>query len=236
MIRLAICDDNVEQMHEIKSMCKIYSEKKRIPFYYIEFFSGEQVLDYQDDIDILLLDIGLPGISGLSVMKMAEERINIKRIVFVSAHYKYACEGYSSKTRGFIRKPVFYEELEKCFNRVINEIIKKRLISFKIDGKSILLHADEILYLYSIGNYIKMICLDEREYIIYGSMAEWNKKLMYYGIVRVHKSFMVNLKYIDYWDKKLKIRNGDMEIPVGKKFFEDGKRFYEDYYFDERKI
>ena len=54
--------------------------------------------------------------------------------------------------------------------------------------------------------------------------------------IRVHKSFMVNLKYIDYWDKKLKIKKLDREIPVGKKFYEDGKRFYEDLYFEERKI
>ena len=66
-------------------------------------------------------------------MEMAEERINIKRIVFVSAHDKYVSEGYSSKTRGFIRKPVIYEELEKCLDRVINEIIMKRQIRFKLD-------------------------------------------------------------------------------------------------------
>lgn len=161
MIRLAVCDDNIVQMQKTQNMCKEYSEKKGVSFYYIEFSSGEQVIDYRDDIDILLLDIGLPGISGLKVMEMAESMINIKRIVFVSAHDEYISEGYSSKTRGFIRKPVVYEELEKCLDRVFKEIYKKKIISFISNGKTSLLHVDNIVYLYSLGNYIKLIEANE---------------------------------------------------------------------------
>lgn len=229
MINIAICDDNKEHRDILCNMCQVYSRMRRISFFYIEFSSGEQVIDYHDNIDILFLDIELSGLNGLKVMESVAEQKNVRRIVFESVHDRYICDVYSSKTRGFLIKPVIYEKFEKCMDKIIKELSKRNMVEFYADGKKFFLNTDEIIYLYSMGNYIKIICADEKEHIIYGTMSDLNEQLKEYGIIRVHKSYIVNLKYIDKWKRILNISKKNIEIPVGKKYYGEGKRRYEDY-------
>lgn len=80
---------------------------------------------------------------------------------------------------------------------MIKELNKSNIIEFYADGRKLFLNKDEIIYLHSMGNYIKIICVGEKEYVIYGTMLDLNEQLKNYDIIRVHKSYMINLKYYE---------------------------------------
>lgn len=77
MINIAICDDNKEHRDKLHDLCQVYSQVRGITFFYIEFLSGEQVLDYYDNIDILFLDIELSVLNGLKVMEIVTKQKNV---------------------------------------------------------------------------------------------------------------------------------------------------------------
>ncbi len=233
MINIGICDDNKSQREDIIKICSLYEKENKVEFSYMEFSSGELLLACTDEIDILFLDVELTGINGIQVMKEAENRNNIHKILFVSSHEKYVYDGYGSKSRGFISKPVDVFKVKNCLDKVLEELNKTKILEFETDRQKLLLKAEEVLLLTTAGNYVRLVCFNGEEHIIYGNMKNWNDKLSDYGIIRVHRSFMVNLRYIKKWGRTLTIKNdnieNEIEIPVGRQYYSDGKEAYEDF-------
>lgn len=227
-MNIGICDDEKIYRTEIKSNCERYAKKNDLQFIYTFFVSGEQLIQSKEEIDILFLDIEMSGMNGLKVMELLEKRENVKRILFVSSHDEYIFDTYSIKTRGFVRKPISYDDMEKRINKIIHEITDSKIISFEIDGDKKYIKSKDLVYLKGMGNYVKLVGRNE-VYTIYGNIKYWSEQLEEYGIIRVHKSFMVNLEYIKRWEKNLYIEEIDINIPTGRRFFAEGEKAYQQY-------
>lgn len=227
-MNIGICDDEKGCREEIQINCEQYAVKNNLQFVYKIFISGEQVIGYNGEIDILFLDIEMSGINGLRVMELLEGRENIKRIIFVSSHDKYVFDTYGAKTRGFVRKPVFYDEMCKSMNKVICEITENKVYMFETDGVKRYIKLGDIIYLRGMGNYIKLVSLNE-EYTVYGNVKYWNGQLKEHSIIRVHKSYLVNLKYVRNWKRNLYIEELDVGIPVGRRFYAEGEKIFQQY-------
>lgn len=227
-MNIGICDDEKVYREKINKICEQYAKKHELKFVYILFTSGEQLIENKEEIDILFLDIEMSGIDGLKVMESLEGRENIKRIIFVSSHDEYVFDTYSSKTRGFIRKPISYDDMVKNINKVVHEITENKFFMIETEGDRKYIKSEDLIYLKGMGNYVKLVTLND-EYTIYGNIKHWNEQLEEYGIIRVHKSFLVNLKYVKHWDKILYIEERDIGIPVGRKFYTIGEEIYHQY-------
>ena len=105
----------------------------------------------------------------------------------------------------------------------------RKIIKFKTEKGIVFVRSSNLVYIQTLGNYLKVFCRDKTEYIVYGSMKKWSEFLENYGIIRVSNSYMVNMLYICGWDKTLKPEKTDIKIHVGKGFYEKGKELYHDY-------
>ena len=225
---IGICDDEIRCAEETMECCEKVKEMLQQEFEYQIFNSGEQLLKYKGDIDILFIDIEMKGISGVDTMKILEDKNNIKNIFFVSAHSDYVFDTFGVKTRGFICKPIEFNRFLKEIKKVVGRRQDNTAVEISVCGKKAYISVDSILYFSGEDKYVRMVTEDNK-YLVNGSLREWESKLSEYHFARVHKSYLVNLKYVSDIRDVVKLISGKEQLPVGRKYRETSRRLYKEY-------
>lgn len=230
---IAVCDDmDIWRDEEIKCVERLKSEINE-DFQCIAFSSGKEVLEYSEHIDILLLDVEMPEMNGIETMKLLEDNDNVRAILFVSGYDSYVFDAFSSKTKGFLRKPLDYEMLAREIKIIINQWKRKeRKIEIATVNGLMTQLVDDIVYMYAASNYVKLYTKNN-EYMLYGNLKYWEEKLEKYNIVRVHKSYLVNLENV--WSIKNDVEMSDrkLHIPLGRKYRDSSRRLYKEHILEK---
>ncbi|WP_175633942.1 LytR/AlgR family response regulator transcription factor [Pedobacter ghigonis] len=154
-------------------------------------------------IDLLLLDIEMPGISGIELVKGLGETRPL--IIFISAKKDYAAAAFDLNVVDFITKPVTPDRFLMAINKakeiynVSNLLLDNRQDDFvfiRDAGLIRRLNLDEINYLEAKGDYVK-IYQNEKTYAVRSSLKSIEEKLPGKTFIRVHRSFIVNIGRID---------------------------------------
>ncbi len=175
------------------------------------------------NVDLLFLDIKMPGLSGIELVKIFE---NLPPVVFTTAYEDYAIEGYELNVFDYLLKPVAFERFFKTITRFrelkrksadkkVNTTGKLRL---KLSGKVLFLEPEKILFLESLRNNTRVVTID-KEYISLNNLSEIEQQLPAEKFIRIHRSFIVAVDKIETVGK-LSVGTGKYELPVGKKYFD----------------
>lgn len=174
-------------------------------------------------IDLLFLDINLPVISGLRFL----ETLSVKPLViFTTAYPEYAVEGFEANAIDYLLKPFSFERFLKAVNRAVERMEARTGGTGRFPGKDptgfIMLRADkrlhkidlsDILYLESLGDYVK-IHLEKRNLLVHETFRALLASLPGEFFIQVHKSFIIPVQRVNYIEgNQLKI--GDQMIPIG---------------------
>jgi len=183
----------------------------------------------QLDIDIIFLDIQLPGMKGNELLKNLKEPPNI---IVTTAFPEYALEGYELDIVDYLLKPIKFERFLKAVLKVIEhdndkppapgpiiliekpEVPKDDYLYFRTDRKTVKVFLNDILYIEGLGNYIK-IYTSNGVVITNNSMKTIEAMLPENLFIRVHRSFIISKTKISSYNND-KIEIGKVEIPVGK--------------------
>jgi two-component system LytT family response regulator len=154
-------------------------------------------------IDLLLLDIEMPGISGIELVKGLSEKRPL--IIFISSKKDYAVTAFDLNVVDFITKPVTPDRFLKAINKA-KEIFnlsnlflanhQDDFVFIRDSGVIRRIKLDDINYLEAKGDYVK-IYVDEKTYSIHSSLKSIEDKLPGKIFIRVHRSFIVNVGKID---------------------------------------
>lgn len=190
-------------------------------------YSGKEALSFlqANDVDILFLDINMPLVSGLELLGM----LPIKPTTIVTTAYSdFALESYQNDAIDYLLKPIsfskFLKAVEKakifCKDRKIS--LKNSLpqsILVKEDGFDYYLDMNDIIYIESAGNYIKIFTKSRRKsYFVYGSLSGFKNELIGDNFVQIHRSFIVNKECIkEKFMSKVVLVNDDT-VPIGRKY------------------
>ncbi len=233
MMRIGICDDSAETRQAMLRLCQKYCKNNKEGFEYQLFKNGEAVIEYcynvaTEKIDILFLDIEMDGISGIELKDRVLKQDKIWRIAFVSSHGEQMIHSFGIKTIGFIKKPAGYMDIKNILEKVMLEKNENITISFfsETDEKKIA-YVENIKYIEAQGKY-SYIYTEEKNFGII-KISDLEKQLDGSSVIRVHKSYMVNLEYATLRNGKLSIRGMDIEIPIGRSYKETVKRSYHEY-------
>ncbi len=240
MFRIGICDDVSDARQIIHNLCEEYFKENTIKHEYISFSSGEAVLFYCEgngngQIDILFLDVEMSGISGIDLKDTVLRQNKIWRIVFVTNHSESIYHTFSRKTIGFIPKPPLQEKINKMLAITLNELEENVAVIIKgYDGKVIEIRLEDIAYFKASGSYTEIVTYTSSagsgSYILSTKkIGDLEKEMMPYPIIRVHKSFMVNLANVIDLGEKVTLQNSSMEIPVGRSYKERARMKYLQY-------
>lgn len=227
---IGICDDEMKCVEATRECCERIKGELNQEFEYLIFNSGEQLIEYQEEIDILFLDIEMDGINGIDTMKILENRKNIKNIFFVSSHSDYVFDSFGVKTRGFICKPIEYDRFAREVKKIVDRQKNREVVEISVMGKQVYIYVEEIVYLSSEGKYVRVIT-EKDEYVICGTLSAWEEKMANYHFVRIHKSYLVNLKHVSNVKDVVTLVNLSEKLPLGRKYKETSRCAYREYMF-----
>ena len=182
----------------------------------------------QESIDLLFLDIEMPGISGLSFLKNLPDR---PMVIFITAYRKYAIEGFDLDVLDYLVKPVPFDRFLRAANKALEyQGFKQKENSLSPNFPDFLfIHSEyqltkifihEITYIEGLGNYIKIYLVNSSKPILSkSSMKAMEERLPAGKFARVHKSFIVMIdKISSIRNESLKIK--ETEIPVSRSYRE----------------
>ena len=174
---------------------------------------------HETSIDLIFLDIEMPQVDGLCVMKNLEKP---PMVIITTAYREYALEGHELNVVDYLLKPISNERFLKSINRVLTIPDKvannQPYIYLKVDMKMVQVFLDEIKYIQGLSNYVRVFC-DERTLITYQKISHLEEVLPG-QFMRSHRSYIVNLhKVSSYTSQDLEI--GDTAIPVGGNYREN---------------
>lgn len=236
---IGICDDRREEREQLFSLCDRYAKDTKEACECVMFSSGEEVLAYCENsenpgIDLLFLDIEMNGMSGIELKEAVVKENKIWRIVFVTSHLESALDAYGIKTIGFVPKPPAYDQIEKKLQIVADELKENVTLTIKgYKGDVLRVKLEDVAYLKAAGSYTEIYtysgCPENGNYVLSTKkLGEIEKNLQGLPIVRVHKSYLVNMEHVLEVGASVKLRDMEEDIPIGRSYKEAVKcRFYE---------
>lgn len=235
---IGICDDQKQDRQYIHSLCEAFFQTHKMEHEYRMFSSGEEVLDYcrqkeQARVDLLFLDIELGYIDGIQVKDRILRQDMVWRIVFVSGYQDKVLLSFGLKTLGFLVKPVEQDDIGKWIDVVLEELKQDVLVKIA-DSQTTeerYVRLEEIEYFVAEGNYTKIVLhTDEgtgEDYILVTKqIGELEQEYSRFPILRVHKSYMVNLENVMDIKGEITIRDSEEKIPIGRRFKDSVRKKY----------
>lgn len=224
-MRIAICDDDISLNKKLYRF--IEDTYKDIDMGIDLYHSGEQflnkVLSKKPEYDLLLLDIEMDGMDGMSVAaKLKEQAVNT-HIVFITSHDEFALSGYEVSAFRFLVKPIQAPKLLEAIEAVKKERSDQRTLQIQNRDQHILLHVKDIIYLEAQDKQVRFV-LQDRTVHDRNGIDFYAEQLVSDDFYRIHRSYLVNMNDITFIDKlHVRVSNGD-SLPVSrlrKKAFDD---------------
>lgn len=178
----------------------------------------------QEMVDILFLDINMPKLSGLSLLKTMRQKPNV---IITTAYPEYAVEGFELSVIDYLLKPFSLERFLKAISKVQqltqnNAVIKETqkeeattTLFVKSDKKIIKLELKEITHIEAYGNYIKIFT--DIMVLTPQTLNEFLEKLPS-DFLRIHKSFAINFHQLKLIDGNQVVLQNDTKLPIGKSY------------------
>lgn len=235
MIKIAICDDEELYLGKMKMMIEQLLIYHQVESFQIDTYRSGVALCKEilllNQYKIIFLDINMKRMDGI---KTAEYIRKVNRevfLVFVTAYVDYAVAGYKVEAIRFILKDMIHKMLPECIETVLQRIqYQDRRIGYTFTEGYIELSIDKISYIENRRHmqtfYISGTC--PIQYHIYSKLDDIEADLTDYGFIRIHKSYLVNIRFVvDVGNYKVKLKNGDW-LPVPREKFRAVKeRYYE---------
>ncbi len=157
-------------------------------------------------IDLLFLDIQMPGLTGLEFSKSLQNEV---KVIFTTAYSQFALEGFKVDALDYLVKPFNYLEFLRAASKarewfsLVNSSQNRSdtpvaaSIMLKSDSKLVAVELSSILYIESMGDYVKVYCKDKEQPIITQmTMKLMADKLPEKDFFRVHRSYLVNMRMV----------------------------------------
>lgn len=154
----------------------------------------------QNPVDLILLDIHMPGITGIEFLR---ELKNPPMVIITTAYSEFALEGFELDVIDYLVKPIPFDRFAKAVHKAL-DFYKLRqepysaeapYIFVKSAGKFERLYFDEILFVEAMQNYV-VIHIEDKKFIVYMTMSGIEAKLPSARFMRVHKSFIVSFEKV----------------------------------------
>ncbi|GAA4789201.1 LytTR family DNA-binding domain-containing protein [Olivibacter ginsenosidimutans] len=170
------------------------------------------------NIDVLFLDIEMPLVNGVHFLKALPKT---PKTIFTTAYKHYAFDGFELDVIDYLLKPFSYERflhaITKLKNNKPESSIKKNPLFIKTQGFLVQLYQEDIIYIESARDYIKLITIDGN-YSLYHTLKGFLAKLNHAHFLQTHRSFLVNKQHIKRIDVRNIILSNDVIIPIGKSY------------------
>lgn len=221
MLAIAVCDDEMIECCNMAGKIKEILEEMKIPYIIRQFRSGGELLQAMESFDVVFLDIIMQDLDGMKTAQIFREKASDKILVFVSSSTEYVFEAYDVEAFQYLLKPVDDRKLKRVLQKAVLKINKRSqefiIVSRERQKKKLLL--DDIYY-FEIQGRVVDAHGPEGIFTYYERIGELEEKLQDKGFFRCHKSYLVNLKYVDGYNRQEAILDNGEKIVIAKRRYE----------------
>lgn len=210
-MKAIIVDDEPKAIELLKSYLNHFNSIELVG----TFRNGLKAFEFlsKEPVDLILLDINMPHISGISLSKMLPDNV---KIIFTTAYSEYAVESYEIQAVDYLVKPISLERFTKSISRVLSSKTPStekeyQMVFVKSGNETFRLESESILYLKKDGNYMTYHCLTQN--IMARETIHESIEKLPDSFIQTHKSYIVNLENIaSFTSNELTI--GKDKIPI----------------------
>ncbi len=221
MLSIAVCDDEVIECCNMAKRIKEIMEEIKMPCIIRQFQSGGELLQTLESFDVVFLDIIMRELDGMKTAQIFRERASDKILIFVSSSREYVFEAYDVEAFQYLLKPVDDRKLKSVLQKAVLKT-ESRLQEFIIvsrERQKKKLFLDDIYYFEIKGRMVDAHG-PEGIFTYYEQMGKLENKLQDKGFFRCHKSYLVNLKYVDRYNRQEVILENGEKIVIAKRRYE----------------
>lgn len=199
MLHIAIVEDEKIYAQHLSEYIQRFQEEFSQDIKLSVFTDGDEILEkYTSEYDIILMDIQMQFVDGMTAAEKIREMDKSVIIMFITNMTSYAVKGYEVDALDYIVKPVEYFSFSQKLARAIGRVRKKEehYILVPVEAGVQKLEIEEVYYIESFGHELIYVTKKGR-YSSRGVMKKLEEKLSPYGFYRSAKSYLVNMRYVE---------------------------------------
>ena len=198
MLRIAIAEDErqtAEQLREdVIRCCEENGQQADVTI----FPDGMELVEqYRAVWDIILMDIEMPHLDGMTAAQKIRQVDPAVVLIFVTNMARFAIKGYEVDALDFILKPVTYPAFAMKLRKALAQVSRRarRYLMLSVDGQERRTALEDLLYMEVYGHRLHIYTMQE-ELVVRGSLQEMEARLADQGFARSSNSYMVNLRNV----------------------------------------
>lgn len=246
MIKCITIDDEPLALGQIKAYIS------KVPFleHIAEFSNAIEAQHFlaNESVDLIFVDINMPDLSGTEFVRALSAQRPM--IIFTTAYSEYAVEGFKLDALDYLLKPFSFADFNRSANKALSlyELIKggsnaspteneaepsendNEHISIRADHKVSLIKVREIIYIESSGEYVRLHLADGTRIMTLFRIKNIETTLPSEMFMRVHRSYIVNLKCVTGFARGRIFLNNNEYVPIGESYKEPFQKYIRENY------
>ncbi|WP_024831974.1 LytR/AlgR family response regulator transcription factor [Ruminiclostridium josui] len=240
MLQIAVCDDNIDELSNMVQLINQYRLSKNINLDYAAFSNGFELvsaLEKGKRFDIYCLDIIMPGYTGIDVANEIRSFDKNAPILFFTSSSEFALESYSVKAINYVLKPISKEKLFFTFDEMLEHV------KMKENDDAIIVKSNEGIQKILISNLVfaEVIGRNVFYHLLSGKVIECtesfsavcDKLLKYKCFIKTHRSYIVNMQYINTINNNQVTLQTLSSVPIAQSKVREIKQQYLAYQMED---
>lgn len=223
-IRIAIVEDEAPHAELLKQYIESWRQHNGIEEVSMRHYCHARAFFFaweEESYDMIFLDIQMPGINGMEAARKIRETDGGVKLVFTTGITDYLQEGYEVDAIRYLLKPITWEKVWQCLDKLLQEPTPARQLIFQIREGVVKLSEQEIGYFEARGHYtVCHLRADGQELVLRESFNALCDRLRQRPFIRCHRSYLCNIGYIDRVDRTELLLEDGSRIPVSRRMYE----------------
>ncbi|MBD5510771.1 MAG: response regulator transcription factor [Lachnospiraceae bacterium] len=212
IFQVGICDDKQEDLRLIEKAVRDSAKRIgiSIPIKCFLFQDGEKMYEEmgKERFDLVLLDIEMPGMNGFQLAKRISMDRRTPCLIFISVHESFVFDAQTFMPLWFVRKSMLEKDMYKALQKYV-ELTTFKKACYELKGGSVYIR--DIVYIECSGHLLTIQMADGKVIKQYGSLRVMEEELSKHHFLRIHKSYLVNPRYIeDIGRQEIRLTDGTM--------------------------
>ena len=217
MIHIAICDDEKQMSDHIRTFVSDFFHKKNREISLRTFLSGEELLNYDGQIDILFLDIQMKDIDGMETARRLRADKFQGFLIFITVLKEMVFQSFEVQAYDYLVKPVEEKQFERTMERLLASMQSvgedSLLVQKGYEGR--IIRKDEIVFCEIIDRKIYLNLVSDEVLDYYERIENLETKLDEH-FFRCHRSYLINLRHLKGYKNGTAYMDNGREVPVSR--------------------
>ncbi|ANY69913.1 DNA-binding response regulator [Paenibacillus sp. BIHB 4019] len=199
MIRIAIVEDEINYKEQLIEFLRRFEQDREESIEVMTFSDGDEIVEnYEAQFDIILMDVCMGLMDGMSAAEEIRKMDSEVVIIFITNMAQYAIKGYAVDALDYVLKPISYFQFSERLNRAIDRMKKREVCYFTLKTKNGVKRFDiaDIYYVESQSHHL-IFFTKAGEFITSGTMKELEQQLSGFHFFRGNKGYFINLEHVE---------------------------------------